>query len=272
MAKEQDHHVSDRKTLLYIIGVACVAGIAAVIIGILGWNSENLTNVDKLVKFNLLGSGGGFCLTVHKCMLATLICGIIAILSSAGGAYGAQNQHKGLMCQYLTTTAILGIVMLFLGVHALNRQTEVESIVNGQIQDICRKEDYIRYTQNLGCEGALPAGEQPVACGEVCQVKLENLKKVEACSYLPRICRQFVYTSASTTFALPSTAAAYTSSDSSVTGDDANCQKVCNTDVTCVGTSLPSLALSRRTTGMAATPQQGPPTPPTQRSVLQRCR
>merc|ERR1711939_967374 len=120
---------------------------------------------DKIVKFNL-GVDGGFVLTVHKYMIVLIVIGFVAILSSIGGAYGAQNQHKGLTCQYLLVTAVLGTSMLFLGVHALNRQVEVESIVNGQIQDICKKDDYLRYTQNLECPDA-PATPK-MECGEVC--------------------------------------------------------------------------------------------------------
>jgi hypothetical protein len=258
MGKEQDHHVADRKCLLYVSLTSIVLGIVAITTGIYGWTSQNLVNVDKIVKINV-GDDGPFILTVHKCMIVLIIIGVVAILSSAGGAYGAQNQHKGLTCQYLVVTAVLGIALLFMGVHALNRQVEVQSVVTAQIQDLCRKDDYIRYTQNLGCPGAPPAPILPCT-GDICTTKLEMLKKLNACSLMPRVCRIFVYTKTHVDAGLLSDAGVTLGSDagfytSANITDGQLCEDVCNEDVTCPGyaNDVPCTIASDNTTRYTAT-------------------
>lgn len=180
--------------------LALVCGLVLAYVSFNGWQGDAVEVVDHLVKFDstYLSSTRGVLeiptLTTKSIMRSVFWMSILVVITSIIGVVGSLLRQKGPVCTYVLFATCLSLVVLVSAVQTSQRRILAGPVLMRQAERLCNTSTYIQLSAGLGCNYTSQYNQEEVdVCGTLCTFRVDQLKKHNGCTLLPRLCSAFTY-------------------------------------------------------------------------------
>lgn len=129
--------------------------------------------------------------TITAAVGGILFMGIMAIIASCIGCFGAQLEYQAGICTFMLCSAALGMCFLLTLLSVLNFATTLVPIADRQSEQFCNVTQFYTFKDQLSC--TFSVNRQPVPCGVDCLNRVNLIQQMGGCNLLEHMCHKYDY-------------------------------------------------------------------------------